>query len=105
MTKAELIELLTREQDHLDSQDVEMAVKTILEHMSRSLAAGERIEVRRFGSFCLHFRQPRMARNPRTGEPVAFAGKYVPHFRPGKELRDRVNAAAGAEIGVYPTGE
>jgi integration host factor subunit beta len=59
--------------------------------MSDSLAGGQRIEIRGFGSLSLHFRPPRMGRNPKTGEAVALAGKHVPHFKPGKDLRDRVN--------------
>jgi integration host factor subunit beta len=61
--------------------------------MSTALASGERIEIRGFGSFSLHYRPPRIGRNPKTGDSVALAGKYVPHFKPGKELRDRVNLA------------
>jgi integration host factor subunit beta len=63
----------------------------ILEYMSQILSVGERIEIRGFGSFSLHFREPRTGRNPKTGETVQLTGKYVPHFKPGKELRDRVN--------------
>jgi len=63
----------------------------MLEHMSQVLASGERIEIRGFGSFSLHYREPRVGRNPKTGESVSLAGKYVPHFKPGKEMRDRVN--------------
>jgi integration host factor subunit beta len=59
--------------------------------MSDSLASGERIEIRGFGSFSLHYREPRLGRNPKTGDTVDLSGKYVPHFKPGKELRDRVN--------------
>ncbi len=91
MTKSELIELLARKQKHLPAKDVELAVKHLLELMSNALASGERIEIRGFGSFSLHFRPPRLGRNPKTGEAVALAGKYVPHFKPGKDLRDRVN--------------
>ena len=68
-------------------------MKTMLEHMSHTLASGERIEIRGFGSFSLHYRAPRIGRNPKTGESVGLAGKHVPHFKPGKELRDRVNAS------------
>lgn len=93
VTKSELIELLTRKQTHLAYKDVELAVKYILEQMSRSLASGERIEIRGFGSFTLHYRAPRMGRNPKTGDSVSLSGKYVPHFKPGKELRDRVDAS------------
>lgn len=91
MTKSELIEALSRRQTHLAFTDVELAVKSIIEQMSQALAEGERIEVRGFGSFALHFRPPRMGRNPKTGESVALPGKHVPHFKPGKELRERVN--------------
>lgn len=91
MTKSELIEQLAEQQAHLSQADVELAVKSILEQLSRALAAGERIEIRGFGSFCLHHRPPRMGRNPKTGEAVALPGKHVPHFKPGKELRERVN--------------
>ena len=93
MTKSELIDILAREQGHLAYRDVELAVKCILEHMGQSLASGERIEIRGFGSFSLHFRPPRIGRNPKTGDSVALSGKHVPHFKPGKELRDRVNEA------------
>ena len=92
MTKSELIDVIAKEQGHLAYRDIELAVKCILEQMSQALASGERIEIRGFGSFSLHFRPPRQGRNPKTGESVALAGKYVPHFKPGKELRERVNA-------------
>ena len=59
--------------------------------MGQSLADGERIEIRGFGSFCLHYRPPRIGRNPKSGEPVTLSEKHVPHFKPGKELRERVN--------------
>lgn len=94
MTKSELIEKLAQKQQHLSQADVDLAVRTIIEQMSAALARGERIEIRGFGSFSLHFRPPRIGRNPKTGEAVALPGKYVPHFKPGKELRERVNAFA-----------
>ena len=90
MTKSELIELLARRQPHLKADDVDMAVKSLLQMMASALATGERIEVRGFGSFSLHYRPPRTGRNPKTGDTVALAGKHVPHFKPGKELRERV---------------
>jgi integration host factor subunit beta len=98
MTKSELIEIISRKQKHLPAKDVELAVKHLLELMSTALAKGERIEIRGFGSFSLHFRPPRMGRNPKTGEAVALAGKYVPHFKPGKELRERVNSSRDLPI-------
>ena len=92
MTKSELIERLAEKLDQLPAKDIELSVKTVIEQMSQSLANGGRIEIRGFGSFSLHFRPPRVGRNPKTGESVALAEKYVPHFKPGKELRERVNS-------------
>lgn len=91
MTKSELIERLCAVQTHLSAKEIEDAVKDVLEHMSKTLEDGERIEIRGFGSFSLHYREPRIGRNPKTGEKVELEGKYVPHFKPGKELRERVN--------------
>jgi integration host factor subunit beta len=88
---------MARRQIHLAHHDVELGVKEILEYVSQSLATGERIEIRGFGSFSLHFRPPRVGRNPKTGESVALPGKYVPYFKPGKELRDRVNGIVSTE--------
>lgn len=95
MTKSELINMLAERQPQLDYKDVELAVKEMLEQMSMVLARGERIEVRGFGSFSLHYRPPRVGRNPKTGETVQVADKYVPHFKPGKELRERVDKDSG----------
>jgi len=91
MTKSELIDILARKQPQLAYKDVELSVKTMLEHMAQTLATGGRIEIRGFGSFSLHHRPARMGRNPKTGEAVALPPKNVPHFKPGKELRERVN--------------
>ena len=91
MTKSELIELLADKLSHLSAKDVELAIKEILEMMAQTLSKGDRIEIRGFGSFSLHYRAPRVGRNPKTGESVELEGKYVPHFKPGKELRERVN--------------
>ena len=91
MMKSELIERIARKQSHLAYKDIELAVKSMLEQMSNSLSSGERIEIRGFGSFSLHFRPPRSGRNPKTGDSVSLPGKHVPHFKPGKELRERVN--------------
>ena len=91
MTKSELIEILAQKQTQLAYKDVELAVKNMLEHMATTLANGERIEIRGFGSFSLHYRPPRVGRNPKTGDSVELSAKYVPHFKPGKEMRERVN--------------
>ena len=91
MTKSELIEKIAAQQEQLSPRDVELAVKMILEKMTQALVHNQRIEVRGFGSFCLHFRAPRVGRNPKTGDTVELSGKYVPYFKPGKDLRERVN--------------
>lgn len=91
MTKSELIEQIAAKHTQLSAKDIELAVKAIITYMADVLAEGGRIEIRGFGSFSLHYRAPRTGRNPKTGEPVVLSGKYVPHFKPGKELRDRVN--------------
>lgn len=97
MTKSELIEILSQRQSHLKGEDVDLAVKAMLEMMGSALSSGERIEIRGFGSFSLHYRPPRLGRNPKTGESVALPGKHVPHFKPGKELRERVSGVLPVE--------
>lgn len=105
LTKSELIDRITARQTQLSPKDVELAVKTLIEEMADTLANGGRIEIRGFGSFSLHFRAPRVGRNPKTGASVELHGKYVPHFKPGKELRERVNEAMKArEDGEKPGG-
>ncbi len=94
LTKSELVARINREQPQLSEQDVELAVNSILERMASALAAGERIEIRGFGSMTLHYRPPRTGRNPKTGAQVRVPEKYVPHFKPGAGLRERVNGAA-----------
>ncbi len=96
ITKSEMIdriyEVQARSADSaLTSKDIELAVKIVIEQMTQSLASGKRVEIRGFGSFSLRYRAPRMGRNPKTGESVGLASKYVPHFKPGKILRDKVN--------------
>ncbi len=91
ITKSELIEKISLKQNHLAHKDIELSIKSIIEQMSTSLSQGDRIEIRGFGSFSLHFRPPRIGRNPKTGDAVSLPGKHVPHFKPGKELRERVN--------------
>ncbi len=94
LTKSALIARIASRQQLLTEKDVELAVKALLEQMVDALATGERVEVRGFGSFSLHHRPPRTGRNPKTGETVEVGSKYVPHFKPGKELKERVNEAA-----------
>lgn len=91
MTKSELIDVLAEDYDLLSVKDIELSVRTMLDHMTESLSSGQRIEIRGFGSFSLHYRAPRIGRNPKTGESVSLDEKYVPHFKPGKELREQVN--------------
>ncbi len=93
MTKSELIDRLASRQTQLSYKDVELVVKMTLEQMAQTLTEGDRIEIRGFGSFSLHYRAPRVGRNPKTGDSVSLEGKSVPHFKPGKELRERVNNA------------
>lgn len=93
MTKSELIEILATRHNQLAPKDAELAVKTMLDAMAAALAHGDRIEIRGFGSFGLNYRPPRTGRNPKTGEKVLVPKKYVPHFKAGKELRERVDEA------------
>ena len=104
MTKSELIEKIAAAQAQLSQKDVELAIKTMIEQMAETLAQGNRIEIRGFGSFSLHYRAPRIGRNPKTGESVGLAGKHVPHFKPGKALRDRVNDALQVELAAAAEG-
>ena len=98
MTKSELIERLASHFSQLLAKDAELAVKMILDAMADALARGERIEIRGFGSFGLNYRPPRTGRNPKSGERVLVPEKRVPHFKPGKELRERVDAAIRDEV-------
>ena len=98
VTKSELIELIASKQAHLSSKDVELAVKTVLDIMSNALAEGQRIEIRGFGSFSLQHYAARQGRNPKTGLPVAVPAKCAPRFKPGLELRERVNDRNGIAI-------
>jgi len=92
VTKSELVDQIALRTNNLSLKQVESSVKLLLDYMTDTLATGGRIEIRGFGSFSLHYREPRKGRNPKTGESVQLAGKYVPHFKPGKELREQVNA-------------
>ena len=89
MTKSELIERLAKHYPQLVMKDAEVVVQTILDVMCKSLMVGERVEIRGFGVFNLHYRLPRDGRNPKSGEAVKVPAKYVPHFKAGKELRER----------------
>ncbi len=93
MTKSELIALLASRYPQLAARDTDYAVKTVLDAMTQALVNGQRIEIRGFGSFSLSKRAPRIGRNPKSGEKVMVPGKQVPHFKAGKELRERVDSA------------
>lgn len=93
MIKSELIANLAAKMTHLPEKQVTDSINHILELMSEELIKGKRIEIRGFGSFSLHYRPPRNAHNPKTGEKVITEAKYSPHFKPGKELRERVDAS------------
>ncbi len=102
ITRSDLVNLLAEafaDKDLLKS-DISLSVRELINAMSAGLARGERIEIRGFGSFTLRQRKPRIGRNPKTGAPVALGVKYAPHFKPGKELRERVQAALEAEQAV-----
>lgn len=93
MTKSELIERLVSKYSNgnIPDREIENGVKLIIEQMSEALTEGNRIEIRGFGSFSLHYRAPRTGRNPKTGDSVTLDSKYSTHFKPGKELRESVN--------------
>ncbi len=95
MIKSELIANLAAKMTHLPEKQVTDSINHILELMSEALIEGKRIEIRGFGSFSLHYRPPRNAHNPKTGEKVVTEAKYSPHFKPGKELKERVDASRG----------
>ena len=91
MNKSELVRNMADKLDHLSSHDIDLVVHMIIEIMTESLASGGRIEIRGFGTFSNHYRKPRTVRNPKTGETVQTEGRHAVHFKPGKELRERVN--------------
>ncbi|MBI4741653.1 MAG: integration host factor subunit beta [Betaproteobacteria bacterium] len=97
MTKSELIALLAERFPQLVAKDADFAVKTILDALSEALVKGDRIEIRGFGSFALNYRPPRVGRNPKSGDKVSVPEKWVPHFKAGKELRERVDGAPEAK--------
>ena len=92
MVKSELIMQIAAKQNHLSIRDIELSVNNLIDCMSDNLGDGHRIEIRGFGSFSLHYRPPRKAHNPKTGEKLITEPKYAVHFKPGKELREQVNA-------------
>lgn len=92
MTRSDIIRKLSEQHPQLTAKDIELAVKCVLDSISSSLAKGGRVEVRGFGSFGLNYRPPRKGRNPKTGATVMVPAKYVPHFKMGKELRERVDS-------------
>ena len=98
MTKSELIACLAERYPQLVAKDADFAVKTILDAICEALALGQRIEIRGFGSFSLNRRPPRIGRNPKSGDKVMVPEKRAPHFKPGKELRERVDAMVGLPI-------
>ncbi|WP_439684728.1 integration host factor subunit beta [Cupriavidus oxalaticus] len=104
MTKSELVEKLAARFPQLLLRDADISVKTILDAMSEALADGHRIEIRGFGSFGLNKRPPRVGRNPKSGERVLVPEKRVPHFKAGKELRERVDRSQPAPAGVNGNG-
>jgi integration host factor subunit beta len=99
LTKSELIARLAQRYPQLVAKDADFAVKTILDEMSRTLALGRRIEIRGFGSFSLNIRPARQGRNPKSGAKVIVPEKRVPHFKPGKELRELVDLTADSAQG------
>ena len=94
MTKSELIARLAARFPQLVAKDTDFAVKMVIDAMAEALAQGDRIEIRGFGSFSLNYRPPRVGRNPKSGQKVQVPEKYVPHFKAGKELRERVDIIA-----------
>tara|TARA_B100001250_G_scaffold285991_1_gene248051 strand:- start:1270 stop:1557 length:288 start_codon:yes stop_codon:yes gene_type:complete len=90
INKKDLIEIIAKEQDQLPYKDIELSIKTIISSMVNSLKKGQRIEIRGFGSFSLRYRKPRIGRNPKSGQSVNIEERYVPHFKPGKNLKQRV---------------
>jgi len=93
MTKSELMAKMANKQPHLLQKDVELAVNSVIELLTSTLASGERIEIRGFGGFSVVRRQARVGRNPKTGDPVAIPCRQMLHFKPGLDLREKVNAS------------
>lgn len=96
MTRYELILQLAEKFPKLTLSDIDLSVRTILDELTRAVSHGQRTEIRGFGSFALNYRPPRKGRNPKSGVSVLVPAKYAPHFKPGKELRERVDTAVSA---------
>lgn len=94
MIKSELIERLVKQQKHLTEKDVSISINTLIEKITEHLCKNGRIEIRDFGSFAAHYRKPRLAHNPKTGEKLTTKSKYIVHFKPGKDLKKRINDGA-----------
>ena len=94
MNKSDLINVLSQKAPHLSSKDMEIIVNTIFDSMSKTLMSGKRIEIRGFGSFEIRVREPRLGRNPKSGENVQIGVRRVPFFKVGKELRERINVTS-----------
>jgi len=102
LIKSQLIAEITKKFSHLPEKDLALSINNIIEQMSATLSHGGRIEIRGFGSFCLHYRPPRKAHNPKTGEKLITEPKHAVHFKPGKELREEVNANRHLPIQTMP---
>lgn len=94
MNRSDLVDRLAQQHPQLQQKDADLAVKVILDALSTTLSKGGRVEIRGFGSFTLNYRPPRQGRNPKTGAKVKVPSKYVPHFKMGKEMRERVDESA-----------
>jgi len=105
LIKSQLIAEISQKQSHLPEKDIALSINSIIEQMSEKLSHGGRIEIRGFGSFSLHYRPPRKAHNPKTGEKLVTQPKYAVHFKPGKELRELVNASRSIALQTGDMGD
>jgi integration host factor subunit beta len=105
LIKSQLIAEISQQLSHLPEKDIALSINSIIEQMSDKLSTGGRIEIRGFGSFCLHYRPPRKAHNPKTGEKLVTQPKYAVHFKPGKELRENVNASRDIPLSDADMGD
>lgn len=105
LIKSQLIAEISQQLSHLPEKDIALSINSIIEQMSEKLSNGGRIEIRGFGSFCLHYRPPRKAHNPKTGEKLVTQPKHAVHFKPGKELRESVDASRGTPLQESDMGD